>query len=120
MKYNPLEKDILNWFINVVDDKNLRHQLSRSVLRERKYTGVGFFLALEVPGDVSIIRGMEQDITPVPGPYIESPELSAGGDTVLFINDGIIETIEIFSYGNMFPEFIKNYQLCSPTQNSSV
>jgi len=117
MKFNQLESDILKWMIDDTGDDNLRQQLSRSKLIKRNYTGAGFFLTLAVPDDVPKILDHENDINPVPGPYIESSVLEAGGDTVLYINDGIVKTLEIFSYGNMFPESLENYELIKPDRN---
>ena len=45
----------------------------------------------------------------VPYPYIESPDLEIGAGCVLFLVDGRLDTLEIFAYGNSFPEDIDEY-----------
>ena len=111
MKFNKLEKAILKWFLENTDDAGLREQLSQVSLKSRKYTGAGFFVGLTVPEDAPRITEERADINAVPGPYIESASLEAGADTALFINDGVAETLEIFAYGDSFPEVLDEYVL---------
>lgn len=47
----------------------------------------------------------------MPGPSIESPQLEHGADTIIFVRDGVIECMEVFSYADTFPETLDDYQL---------
>ena len=73
-----------------------------------------FFVNLAVPSEVPTRLADRDDINPHPGPFIESPVLNGGGDTVLFIIDSLIDTLEIFAYGDIFPENLEQYTLTMP------
>ncbi len=120
MKFTKIEESILKWIAKESESENLREQLSNCTLIGRDYTGVGFFLKLKVSDNVPVVEGEEGDIDPVPGPFIDSPELESGGDTVLFIHNGVIETLEIFAYGDSFPESLEEYELQKPNRSKIV
>ena len=44
-------------------------------------------------------------------PYIESPVLEYGASSVIFLEDGRLDTLEIFAYVGPFPEVIEDYSL---------
>ena len=111
MDTTPLERSILDWLGEYCDDPVVRSQAAFATVTKREYTGAGYFVSLRVPSkDLSIHKG-DEDINPIPGPYIESAELESGADTVVFLRNGVIETFEIFSYGDSFPETLSDFRL---------
>ena len=118
MEFNKLERDILDWISGSTESKELRQQIENASLLGREYTKVGFFLDLSVPPNAPKIAEHLQDINPLPGPYIESDQLDFGGDSILFVNDGVIDTLEIFAYGTSFPKFLEKYVLKAPKKNN--
>ena len=86
------------------DGDVFRLQLTKATLNKRDYTGAGFFINLAVALEVPKILAERDDINPYPGPFIEIPELDGDGDAILYINDGLIDTLAIFAYGDTFPE----------------
>ena len=120
MGFNRLEKDILNWYIANADDEVLRHQLTKATLKKRDDTGAGFFVNLAVPSEVPTRLADRDGINPHPGPFIESPGLNGGGDTVLFIIDSLIDTFEIFAYGDIFSGNLDVYSHKKPRVTKSL
>ena len=120
MEFNRLEKDIFKWLAENTEDYRLREQLLRASLKNRKYTGAGFFVKLSVPADTPRITEDIGDINAIPGPFIDSSSLESGADTALFIKDGIAKALEIFAYGDSFPEVLENYLLINLSRNNSV
>jgi len=86
-------------------------QLCKAILKKREYTGVGAFVEMTHSTDVPKIQERLNEINPYPRPFIESPHLDPGGGTVLYVNAGIIETLEIYAYGEKFPETLEQYTL---------
>ena len=112
---NPtaLEADVLIWIGENSRDRAIAAQAKIAVVLRREHTGHGYFVELGMPEDVARAIGHIGDTNPFPGPFIESPEIPHGADTVGFVNDGMIETLEIFSYGESFPEHLASYKLVS-------
>ena len=62
------------------------------------------------------------DTDPIPGPDITSSVLPSGAGTVLFVTDGRVETLEIFAYGDEFPEVLTDFELavdCRPDRDEA-
>jgi len=105
-----LEADILRWLSRHCEHAAIAAQARVAVVTKRDYTGAGYFVGLSVPESAERLATGE-DVAPIPGPYIESPELEHGADTVVFLANGVIETLEIFSYGESFPERLSEHTL---------
>jgi hypothetical protein len=117
MEFTKLEKDILAWYMAHAECDELRQQVQSAQCAGREYTGVGFFVGLSVP-DGAPPLGNDWDSVPIAGPLIEGPELECGGDTVLFTNEkGIIDCLEIFAYGDRFPQHLREYRLTEGQNN---
>ena len=104
-----LERDILNWIAARCGDQSLAEQCRQATAPFREYTGVGVFVTLEVPESVEVC-GLAR-APEVPYPYVNSPDLEYGAGCVLFLEDGRLDTLEIFAYGDSFPEDIDDYVL---------
>lgn len=47
----------------------------------------------------------------IEGPYIESPHLEAAGGSILFLEDGRLDVLELYANGDSFPESLTEYTL---------
>jgi hypothetical protein len=121
--FTALEQDVLNWFVDCLDDPILKRRLQSAILKKRDYTGVGLFLHLDIL-DPSRLPDRDGDVGPIPGPEISSALLESGAGTALFVTDGVADCLEIFAYGNSFPEMLSEYQLnsneCSVRPNAAT
>ena len=111
IEFTSLERDIIDWLQLHCDDHQVQRQLPHLILRKRDYTGVGFFVHFSIPPNVAPPPDSVGDSTPLPGPDIASPELDAGAGTAIFLTEGKLDCLEIFAYGDSFPETIENYTL---------
>ena len=108
MDFTPLERDILDWIAERVEEPALQRQCSAVEPVLREFTGCGFFTSLRVNAEVP---RSHHDRT-LGGPCIESPELEAGGGCVLFLENGYLDCLEVYAHGDVFPERIGSYKLC--------
>jgi hypothetical protein len=81
----------------------LRRQFERSHVASRETTGVGFFTELDVPTDVAPapVKPGRLDLGDVTA-TIEGLEHGAG--FVLFVQDGVLDFLEGFSYDEPWPD----------------
>jgi hypothetical protein len=111
IELTSLENDIVRWLLENCEDSDVQRQLPHLLLRKRDYTGVGFFLHFSLPPDVIATPDSTGDSMPILGPEIASSQLDSGAGTVLFLTNGLIDCIEIFAYGNHFPETLGDHTL---------
>ena len=109
--FNQLERDVLAWIREHDPAKGLAAQIDKAVFRRREYTGVGFYVDFDVPEDTP---GLEPFAGPIDGPSIISSWLEAGAGTLLWHEDGRASCLEIFAYGDVFPEDLPEYRLERP------
>lgn len=106
-----LERDVLEEiFRNYPELSNmLKKQIAASSI-EREFTEVGFFLNFKVQ-DLNIIR-LPNNISTTLGNINASIEgLEYGAGFVLFLKEGVIDTLEGFSYGEKWPVKVENYKI---------
>jgi hypothetical protein len=108
---SPLERDILQWIVARAKSHSLKEQVARAKVAARQHTGSGAYVDLWVPPDSPEVPAIELSGNPLDGPTIESPALEAGAGSLLFVKDGRLSLIEIFSYGSSFPESLDQYEL---------
>lgn len=114
MDFTPLERAIIQWFAENSDDLALRTKLASATPSARKYTGHGYFV------DLARTEGQRvNDGDPVPGPHIVSSALPHGAGTVLFLAEGHPDMLEIFTYGNGFPQALPDFRLTTSSEASS-
>ena len=106
IEFTPLERAIVEWFAEHSDDPVLSAKLTASAPSARKYTGHGYFVDLVRTEGTRVSDG-----DPVPGPHIVSSALPDGAGTVLFLVDGHPDMLEIFAYGEGFPEELPDFRL---------
>lgn len=124
MSPTDLERDVLQWFADELDDPALRQQLAAVTVTAREYTGAGFHVRLAVAEGVPSLPDHGGEIL-IPsmgisvleptfdddGPRIESPELESGGSAVLWRGEAVVLRLELFGYGSHFPERLVEYSI---------
>jgi hypothetical protein len=112
-QFNALEKAVLEWFAQHYSDPALIAQIRSASFKQRTWTKVGFYVALEVslklaPIDFSRIGTAG---FPIYGPNIEAEGIEHGGGSLLWGEEGYITEIELSAFGDFFRETITNFVL---------
>jgi hypothetical protein len=100
-----LEKAILDWISS--RQPSLATRLATAEIARREHTGAGFYVYLSHQADT------KWDRLPVDGPNIESSQLEFGAGSMLWLSHGEPCCLEIYSYGNHFPEHLDEFKLSS-------
>ena len=81
----------------------LRKQLAHCVVVERVFTGVGFFTTFEVQGCIPRLEARRRIVIGDVCANVE--DLDYGCGFILFVNDGVIGTLECHLWGDdVFPD----------------
>ena len=96
MQLTALERSLLQWFKEHAPEPALSAQLDAATPSHRKYTGAGLFLDLAVPD--SALRVDPAVPSPVRGPEISSSVRRHGAGSLLFLENGTVSTLEVFTY----------------------
>ena len=103
MSPSPLESAILAWISS--RKPSLFSRLATAEITRRDYTGVGFYVYLTPD------TGQEWDRPPVEGPVIASRQLNEGGGSILWLSRGEPCCVEIYAFGDVFPEYLEDFEL---------
>lgn len=109
---SPLERDALA--IILAPDhpvmNALRRQFERCQVASRETTGVGFFTTLEIAPDVEAapVKPGRMDLSDVTA-TIDGLEHGAG--FVLFVQDGVLDVLEGFSYDGPWTDMNARYEV---------
>ena len=102
-----LDSELLNWIAAHTDDDALRAQIAGASIKRRDYMRTGWFIYLSPPPEAAAVAA---DVRPV-CPHILSPELMDGAGCSLFLRNGQLHYLEIYSRGGFFPEELKTYEI---------
>lgn len=91
-----------------LDTQIFRNQFFHSRLKERKFTGVGFFTEFDIQEDMAINSKLSSPIGNI-GANIK--DLKHGAGFVLFLKNGYIHSLEGFTYDEPWPEKISQFEL---------
>jgi hypothetical protein len=106
-----LEQEVLALLLDGADPvlATLRDQVRVATLKERRFTGVGFFSNYHVPDSAQRIAGNPSirfgDV------HAEIHGLAYGAGFVLFVDNGVITMLEGYTYDDPWPETISGYKL---------
>ncbi|MCK6460157.1 MAG: hypothetical protein L6Q95_09720 [Planctomycetes bacterium] len=103
MQATALEEAILKWIAG--RQPSLRARLCSAQVVDREHTGAGFYVYL------SPDKERDWDHPPVYGPVIESAQLDSGGGCILWFSGGEPHCLEIYAFGNDFPEVLDRFRL---------
>lgn len=100
---NGFEKAALDFLTRGEDERLqvLRKQLGKLQVKERDFTGVGFFSELEV-AEPSPSLAIKKNLV-IGDVYAEIEEMEHGVGFLLFVEDGRMKTLECFSYDEQLP-----------------
>jgi hypothetical protein len=104
--------DILDLLLDDdVEEATLRKQLELLTDATYDYTGIGLFVTFSHDESINDCK-VESETTVLDGVRIESEEVEMGADALLFIKDGVIHNLEIWSRGGKYPaKEISSYEL---------
>jgi hypothetical protein len=110
---STLEAEILKW----IADRNpeyrsrLLAQINVAEITQREYSGAGWFVHFRIPKNEERSHMLPVDKIRLNGPSIEGPGLEAGGGCILFLKDGLLDFLEIYAFGGIFPKELQQYKL---------
>lgn len=112
ISFNEFEKNVMTKFLDGEDDvlSVLREQYHNAIVKNREFTGKGFFTDYIIPNDIPKLKSQKSfQIGDVIG---EIDRVEHGIGFVLFIKNGVIDVLEGFTYGDEeWPNLIINYKL---------
>src|SRR5215213_3614781 len=111
--------DIVDLLLDTHENESrLRQQLTFLQESAIDYSGAGVFISFDpLEGMEGFKIATESEI--INGVKIESSELSIGAEASLFISKGIIDYLEIWSYGGDYPKHeLTDYVLIQVWDNS--
>ena len=79
----------------------LRVQFSVAAVAGRDFTGVGFFTRFDVPGDAPRLTTLHRIV--IDDVYAEVTGLQYGAGFVLFVERGVLHTLECFIFEDAWP-----------------
>ena len=100
--FEPFERELLQILLagDVEPLPTLRAQLAAATVAERKYTGVGVFTDFRLPLGAPKAQPLNFEVTDV---AYELEGAQNGGGVILFVRDGLAETLEVFNYTDDWP-----------------
>jgi hypothetical protein len=112
--FNALEKAVLNWLSHHSADSRLSLQLDAAQFVRREWTGVGFFTHFVVPREIEPIdpKKLKGGI-PIHGPLLNSPDIEYGGGSLLWEEEGFVDCLEMYAFGDFFHETVTEFELTS-------
>jgi hypothetical protein len=87
---------------------SLRQQLEVCQISMREFTGAGFYTTLVV--DKSLVKSIECDLI-LSDVIAQVGGLQHGAGFVLYVNNGILDVLEGYSYDEPWPEQISSFKL---------
>lgn len=102
-----LDRAILDWIAAHNDDAALAAQLEAPTVRKRDYMQTGFFTYFEPQPELPQV---ESGFRPA-CPHISAPRLPDGAGCTLFLRDGRLHYLEIYSRGGFIPETLEDFRL---------
>ena len=101
---SDFERSVLTWIATTSSDPALKCQLDNPHILSREYTGVGCYCRLAVSVECPISVAAYAEHGPLEGPEFESPAVEYGGGTLLWFKSGRADLLEVYSYGECFPQ----------------
>jgi hypothetical protein len=105
-----IDREILDWIAKQTGDKALAAQIGCATVKRRDYMKTGFFIYLDTD---STLDPVDAELRPV-CPHIESPELMDGAGCSLFLKNGYLHYLEIYTRGGFIAAEPSGYSLQHP------
>ena len=96
----------------------LRKQYATATVRDRQFSGVGFFTDFQVQASIEKTTPSNFEL----GDHflLELEGLQHGAGVVLFVRNGVIETLEGYCFGETWPAEPKLRLILRPEENSGA
>jgi hypothetical protein len=98
-EFTDFERDLLQWFIAHAPHPALAAQLRSARPAAREYTGCGLYLNLHIDQDQPEILPPYVP-RPIEGPQISAAWLADGAGSLLFHENGIVNLLEVYAFGD--------------------
>jgi hypothetical protein len=102
-----LDQEILRWVAANNGDATLGTHLEAASVRKRDYMKTGFLIYFDPKPDLPPIDSTIKAVCP----HISSPELMDGAGCTLFLRNGQLHYLEIYSRGGFIQEQLEDFQL---------
>lgn len=95
--------DILDLLLDGDDNgKAVRPQIDYLTELDYEYTGMGVFITFRSSEEILVHRVGSAQLV-LDGVSIRSPELKIGASAIVFIKDGVVNLLEVWSYDGEYP-----------------
>ena len=110
--FYPLEEQVMQQLLTGDDERLeiLREQSKFATVKERKMTGVGFFLHFDIPANIPRLSG-HPDLLIDRGLTAKIEGLNYEAGFVLWVADGAIDQLEGYSVAEDWPEHVSKFKL---------
>ena len=105
MKLSQFESDVMNAIIKGNSEEDiLRIQLASAEVAKRDYTGVGLYVDFNITETVPTLSNEDRHIDAFPNLALQHPDLEACAGAILWISNGKISTLELYTFDGDWPE----------------
>ncbi len=101
------DRDILGWISASTGDPALSRQIEQAQVKRRDYTRTGLFIYF-VPDESA--EAVSADVSPVSA-RLDAPGLMDGAGCDLFLRQGRLHYLEVYTRGGFLPEQLEDYRL---------
>ena len=111
--FNTLELAIFDSIKRTYPFDEIRAQIDAAKLKDRDFTGVGFFVDINVSLELQPIDLIKlTNETTITGPSIKTEILEYGAWCHVFLTDGYLSCLEIYTLGSEnFPEAMNSFEI---------
>lgn len=88
--------------------ERLRRQAKTCKVRDREFTGVGFYMDF-IPESSLRVDEIAQSDVPLDDVVVEIEGLQHGAGVLLLIKDGLLNMLEGFTYDEEWPDVVKTF-----------
>lgn len=118
LTFTPLESQVLEWLLSGEDPvlALLRDHFATSRVQSRDFTGVGFYLNIELPTTnkrIHEVLEVKQDFCfGDVGAYLEAEDRIQEVGFLLWVKNGYLDNLEAYTYGlEKWPEEVNSFRL---------
>jgi hypothetical protein len=106
-----LEQAVLKWIAAETGSAELAAQIDQATESKRDFMGTGLFMYLQTADDLPLVPSGVRPVCP----YIRSEMLMDGAGVSLFMKNGRLHYLEIYSRGGFMPETMDSWRLEAET-----
>ena len=116
--FSSFERQVLLCIINGnSEETSLEGQIESAGVVSREYSGAGSFINICVSNSHPRLRTSKNRIEQATQVHLEHPELEAGAGAILWLEDGLISQLELYSYSSIWPADEANFTVATSKSN---